>query len=328
MPMLFSLAAWGGGASATVRHEAMGTFFEFTIYPPSPEMLSEEVLAITQQAFSAIDELESRISTWRPESRTSRVNQFASQRPVETSQELIRLIQSSKKVYEETGGAFDVTVGPLLELWGFYRNQGHFPSDEDLKQARERVGLKYVDVDVEANTVRFQRDGMRLDFGGIGKGLALDYAAQVLRTQGVKSAILHSGTSTVLALGTPPDKPDWTVAIRSPYNKIREHVDEVMIHDESLSTSSRTERYFELDGKRYGHIFDPRTGMPVDEVLSATAIAPTGLESDALSTAFFVMGVEETKAYCQAHPEIRAILLVLENDVPKTVRINFPDEEE
>lgn len=326
--LLCPLTVCGEGEMATVRHEAMGTFFEFKLYPPDPAMLSEEVLGISNEAFSAIDGLEARISTWRPDSRTSRVNQFASQRPVETSQELIRLIQSSKKVYEATEGAFDITVGPLLDLWGFYRQQGHLPSEEELKQARDRVGLKYVEVDPEANTVRFLRDGMRLDFGGIGKGLALDYAAEVLRSQGVKSAVLHSGTSTVVALGHPPGKTGWTVAIRSPYNKIREHVDEVSIHDESLSTSSGTERYFELEGKRYGHIFDPRTGIPVDELLSATAIAPTGLESDALSTAFFVIGIEGTKAYCQAHPEIRAILVVLDNDVPKTVRINFPDEEE
>ena len=307
----------------TVRHQAMGTELVVLLYPPSPDMYTEEVRYITGRAFDAIDGLERRISIWLPQSYTARLNARAAQEPVETSQELLQLLVDAKRIHRDTAGAFDVTVGPLLKLWGFYKKQGHLPGGEELKGALEKVGLDRVKLDLPAGTVQFEREGMRLDFGGIGKGLALDYAAEVLRQQGVKSALLHAGTSTVVAMGAPPGEPGWTVRIRSPYNKTRAYLDEVRISDESLSTSSGAERFFEIEGKKYCHIFDPRTGKPVEGVLSATAIAPTGLESDALSTAFFVMGKEETEAYCKARPETRAIVVILEDGEPKPVRINF-----
>lgn len=312
----------------TARHEAMGTEFVFTLLPPSPDMALEDVQRVADTAFEVIDALERRISNWIPQSHISRVNQFAAERPVETTQELIGLLLECKRFHRDSGGAFDVTVGPLLDLWGFYRNEGVLPDDAAIQKALEKVGMDKVSIDEEAQLVRYSAPGMRIDFGGIGKGLALDRAAYVLREQGVNSAILHAGTSTVVVVGAPPDKADWTVRLRSPYNERSEHLDEVLIRNESLSTSSGSEKYFELEGQRYCHIFDPRTGRPVEGVLSVTAIAPTGMESDALSTAFFVMGLEKTKAYCKAHPAVRAVFVVSDGGALKPVRINFPGEEE
>lgn len=327
---LFLSAAYGDALdvdarTATVRHAAMGTEFVFTLYPPNADMQSEEVLQITEEAFAAVDRLERHISTWIPESDVSWVNQNAAKEPVALKPDVLEILLDARRFYRETDGAFDVTVGPLIDLWGFYKGQGHLPSDEELKKALEKVGLNKVEVDEKAETVHFTHPEMRLDFGGIGKGLALDRAQQVLKKQKVKSAILHAGTSTVVTLGKPPGAAGWTVRVRSPYNDTKAYVDEVQIFDESLSTSSSSEQFMELDGKKYSHIFDPRTGMPVErEVLSATAIAPTGMQSDALSTSFFVMGVDKTRAYCEAHPEVRAILVVLDNGTLKPLRINFP----
>ena len=320
-------AADGGEAStpATVRHAAMGTEFVFILYPPSTDMQNEEVMHLSETAFDAIDQLERHISAWIPDSDVSRVNQHAAEGPVTIRADLLEVLLSAQRYYKESDGVFDVTVGPLLDLWGFYKGQGHLPAEEEMKEALAKVGLNKVVVDERAETVRFTCPGMRLDFGGIGKGLALDRAAQILKQQGVKRAILHAGTSTVVGLGKPPDASGWTVRIRSPYNESKEHVDEVQISNESLSTSSSSEQFMELDGKKYSHIFDPRTGMPVEQgILSATAIAPTGTQSDALSTAFFVMGLEKTRSYCKAHPEVRAILVVPDGAGLKPVRINFP----
>lgn len=320
-------AADGGEAStpATVRHAAMGTEFVFVLYPPSADMQDEEVMHLTDTAFDAIDQLERHISTWIPNSDVSRLNQRAAEGPVAVKTDLLEVLLSAKRYYEESEGVFDVTVGPLLDLWGFYKGRGHLPTEEEMKEALAKVGLSKVIIDEKAETVRFTCSGMRLDFGGIGKGLALDRAAQILKQQGVKRALLHAGTSTVVGLGKPPEASGWTVRIRSPYNESTEHVDEVQISNESLSTSSSSEQFMELDGKKYSHIFDPRTGMPVEqEILSATAIAATGAQSDALSTAFFVMGLEKTRSYCKAHPEVRAILVVPDGDGLKPVRINFP----
>lgn len=312
----------------TARHQAMGTEFVFTLWPPSPEMGLDDVRRVAELAFEMIDGLERRISNWIPESHISRINQFAGHRPVETTQEMIALLLTCRHFHRESGGAFDVTVGPLLDLWGFYRNEGVIPDNAAIEEALAKVGMDKVEIDEEKQRVRFATPDMRIDFGGIGKGLALDRAAYILREQGVKSAILHGGTSTVVVIGTPPDGSDWKVRVRSPYNDINKHLDEVVIRNESLSTSSGSEKFFELEGRRYCHIFDPRTGRPVEGVLSVTVIAPTGVESDALSTAFFVMGLEQTKAYCRAHPGIRAVFVVSDAGALKPVRVNFPGEEE
>lgn len=292
------------------RHNAMGTYFEIRLYPPKPGLLEEDVRPMVEAAWGRVDELEQQISNWIPESPLSEVNRHASERPIKTAPAVVTLLGLSRVVYDETDGAFDPTVGPLLEAWGFYRKEGHFPSDTELQDALSKIGLKYVEVDPIKSTVKFSKPGMKVDFGGIGKGYALDLAAAELRGQGVTSALLHSGTSTVLAIGAPPDAPGWTVRIEEPYNPNKALLTSVLIKDEAFDTSSGTERYFQLNGKRYVHIFDPRTGKPAEGVLSAHAITDNGAVADALGTAFFVMGAEETEAYCQKHPEVRALLVL------------------
>lgn len=330
--LILSSGAWAVDAGdvllATFEHMAMGTRFECTLAAPEPGMQVEELRHLADEAFAVIDTIERRISKWREDSETSRINRRAAEEAVAASSPLIDLLLEVKRIHLATDGAFDVTVGPLLDLWGFYTREGHLPSDEEITAALAKVGLDKVTVDENAQTVRFAVPGMRLDFGGIGKGLALERAANVLRSLGVKSALLNSGSSTVEAIGAPPGMSGWTIRIRNPYNNEAEHIAEVRINNESLSTSSSTENFLELDGKKYGHIFDPKTGWPVSGLLSATVIGPGGMETDALSTAFFVMGEVKVREYCAAHPEYRAILVLSENGAPRVVRINFPSQEE
>jgi thiamine biosynthesis lipoprotein len=311
-----------GPAPFIARHDAMGCEFSIIVYPPDPKMKQEEMTHITDAAFEAVDGLEKRISEWQPDSYTSKINEHAGERPVETTPELMQLLVHSRHYWQDSKGIFDVTVGPLVALWGFYRKEAHLPTDQEVNDARAKVGMDKVELDEVANTVHFKVPGMRLDFGGIGKGLACDRAANVLKEEGVTCALVNSGTSSVVAIGAPPGTPGWTIRIRSPYNK-EEHVEELTIKDESLSTSSGSENFFEIDGKRYCHIFDPRTGKPVEGRLSGTSIAPTGEESDALSKVFFVLDIESAKAYCASHPKVRAVVLVLDNGAVKPVRINF-----
>lgn len=311
----------------TVTHRAMGTEFQITLYAREGDAGTSEILQIADAAFQAVDDLETRVSNYIPTSQTCYINNHAAREPVRAAPDTIDMILFAQSVWRESGGAFDPTVGPLIEAWGFYRGEGRLPSDEELAAALDDVGFDKVSVDAKEGTVAFSKEGVRLDFGGIAKGLAVDEAAKVLKEQGVTCAILHGGTSTVLAIGAPPGDAGWTVRIRDPYNK-EEYIDEVVLRDESLSTSGSYEKFFELDGKVYCHIFDPRTGRPVEGMLSATAIAPSGMSSDALSTAFFVMGAEKTRDYCRAHPEIRAILVpVPESGKPEPLRINFAEKE-
>ncbi|MDX9971610.1 MAG: FAD:protein FMN transferase [FCB group bacterium] len=311
------------GTQQTFRHEAMGTFFEFTLFAREGETGTDEIGRIARQAFDAVDDLEARISNWIPDSQISYVNNHAAEGPVSVAPDVLELISFSKKMYQESHGAFDVTVGPLIALWGFYKGKGHLPEETELREALSKVGMDKVYCDPLTNTVAFAKPGIRLDFGGIGKGMALDVAARILRDNGVTAAVLHGGSSSVYALGTPPGETGWTVRIRNPYNGA-EWLDEVKLSDVSLSTSGSYDKFFDLEGKKYCHIFDPRTGKPVEGMLSATSIAPTGIESDALSTAFFVMGREKTEAYCREHPGIRAILVPVPADgEPKPARVNF-----
>lgn len=313
-----------------VRHIAMATDFELIIYGNHPEDDPEALREYGRDAFVAVDKLEDEISTWRSGSVASRINREAASHPVKLSTDMLRLLQESEKYYHKTGGVFDITIGPLLELWGFNRKEGRLPSEEALQETLQSVGFKHIQLNAEESTVYFTRPGVRVDFGGIGKGMALDRVAAILENQGIKSARLNGGSSTIIGLGSPPGKPGWTVDIDSPYNiGNSEPVARVTICDEAMSTSSGSERYIEIDGKRYGHILDPRTGWPTSSgVISATAIVPTGIESDVLSTAFFVMGEEAVRAYCNIHRNVRCVLLVESGAETEVLYFNFDDEAE
>lgn len=310
-----------------LRHVAMATEFEAILYGETCDTDPESLLSAGRAAFDAVDALENRISSWKSDSYTSLVNRRASQSPVEVSVDLLEILEDAKKIHVDTGGTFDVTVGPLIQFWKSREKLGIFPNHEEVKPVLQTVGLKQVLVDKQAHTIQFKRPGMNLDFGGIAKGLAVDRMANILIENGVKTARLNAGTSTILALGAPPEDSGWTVDILSPYNDGQgEPVATVKICNEALSTSANTIRYLRIDGKCYSHIFNPHTGMPVTGISSATAIAPTGVESDALSTAFFVMGVEKVRAYCSAHPSVRAILLKDLDESSEPIFINFSPE--
>ena len=329
LPAAGAQAAEGALPAVHMTHRAMGAEFDFVLVGDSPRTDRDALTYAGEAAFEAIDRLERRISNWIEESPVSVMNRRAAEGPVVVDPDVFGLLELSRRFYDDTGGVFDVTVGPLLALWGFYGKEGAPPTPEQLAAARESVGMHRVELDPAARAVRFTRPGMRVDFGGIGKGLALDRAAGILRQNGVSRARLHSGTSTIVVLGTPPASKTWGVEITWPFEdpeKKRPPVAEVEIAPgESLSTSGASERYVEMDGKRYAHIFDPRTGRPVDtNIRSATAIAPTGAESDALSTAFFILGEDAVRAYCAKHPAVRALLVVEREGRLDIVRINVP----
>ena len=308
----------------TFRHNAMGTYFEIRLYPPVPGMLEADVRPAVEAVWAEVDALEQKISNWIPDSPLSQVNRHAATRPVRVGSETVSLLDTSRVLWEETAGAFDPTVGPLLAAWGFYRKEGQLPSAEELERALEPVGMDKVVVDVIQSTVRFTRPGVQIDFGAIGKGYALDLAARILREHGIATALIHAGTSTALAMGAPSGKDSWTVLLNNPYNSGAAIQESFQIADEAFSTSSGAERYFEIAGNRYIHIFDPRTGRPVEGMLVSIAITPRATLADALSTAFFVMGREQVAQYCAKHEDVRAVLIAPgPSGAPEITRFNF-----
>lgn len=298
----------------------MYTVFEFILYAAPGERDPFVLEQAAAGAFELIDSLERRISRWLDTSQVSYLNEHAAEGPVKVEKELLDLILYCKELNAQTEGAFDPTVAPLLELWGLYKQQGHMPSPEELDAALALVGMEHVVVDEAASTVRFAKAGVRLDFGGIGKGLALDQAATFLRKYGITSALLVAGGSTLVAIGTPPGEPGWRVEVMDPRD-LTQSLEHVLIADESLSTSGCYEPQMQLDGKSLCHIVDPRTGAPIEGMLSASAIAPTGTMTDGLSTAFMVLGRDGIAAFCAAHPDVKAV--VIQDRLPLEPEVEF-----
>ncbi len=282
----------------------MGTEFQIVL-------AGDDERALGQAANHALDEIEridQQMSLYIPQSELCWVNAHAAQGPVPVEPGLFRLLSRAAEIWKATEGAFDVTVGPLLECWGFFRGRGTVPPDSEIDRALERVGMEHVELDSRAKSVRFGRTGVKIDLGAMAKGYAVDCAVALLAESGVQRALLHGGLSTVYALGAPPGRAGWSVGIRHPTEAGR-RLRTVELRDQALSTSGSYEKSFEHEGVVYSHILDPRNGRPVRGMLSATAIAKAAYESDALSTAFFVMGVEKTKDYCRSRPHIGAILV-------------------
>ncbi len=277
----------------------------------------EDVSTKGVEALQRIAELEEQLSFFRPESELSRINRRAVEEPVEVEPGLFALIELALRLAEETDGALDITAAPLWEAWGFARRAGRVPSPEALAEARRAVGSHLVELDPTRRTVRFRRPGVKLNLGAMGKGYALDRAAEVLAVSGIGHFLFHAGQSSVLArghrgIGGEPSGtggPGWTVGVRHPLWPQRRWA-ELRLRDRALGTSAPTFQSFRHQGRRYHHILDPRTGQPAQGVLAVTVVAPSATLADALSTAFFVMGPEAASAYCQSHPGIAALMVV------------------
>lgn len=287
-----------------VSRRAMGTEFQILLAGDDERHLEQAA----NHALGEVERIDQQMSLYLPESELCWVNAHAAERPVPVEPGLFGLLQRAAEIWDATQGAFDATVGPLIECWGFFRGRGGVPPDADIARALERVGMQYVQLEPRSNSVHFERPGITIDLGGIAKGYAIDRAAELLSEAGVKRALLHAGLSTVFAVGSPPGTVGWPIGIRHPTEAGR-RLRTVELRDGALSTSGSYEKFFEHEGVVYSHILDPRNGRPVRGMLSATAVAQAALDSDALSTAFFVMGVEETRVYCRAGPELGAVLV-------------------
>ena len=268
----------------------------------------------TQAALAAldlVDRLEDQLSVYREHSEISRLNQQAAHEAMVIEPGLFALLEKALRIHAETGGAYDITAGPLSRVWGFMRRAGALPTPEALAAACQCVGSQWVQLDVNAGTARFMKDGIEINLGSIGKGYALDRCAEVLEAAGIHDFLLHGGNSSVLARGTHGGlggEPGWRVGIRNPLRPDR-RFGELLLHDRALATSGSGTQFFVHDGRRYGHILDPRNGWPADGVLTTSVLAPTASEADALSTAFYVMGPTAAREYCQQHASVSAMML-------------------
>jgi thiamine biosynthesis lipoprotein len=264
---------------------AMNTRFELVLWGRDEAYLT----AIGEEALREIEALNQQLSFYRDDSDIRELNVCAAHRAVAVEPRLFRLLERAKSLNAVTSGAFDITVGPLLQAWGFTGEGGRIPSDEELAAARERCGMQLVELDPEAQTVRYLCEGVLIDLGAFGKGYAIERACHLLREAEVGGALLHGGTSTVQALGSQPDGQPWRIAVQHP-TEPEQHLATVELHDQALSVSAGHGKTFTQDGREYGHVLDPRTGEPVEGALLAAVRTASAADSDALSTALLVLG--------------------------------------
>jgi len=268
----------------------MGATFSVVAYGPDRVGLDGAVTA----AFAEVHRIDRILSNYDPASEWSEVNRVAAVRPVAVSHELFGLLTECARYSRESEGAFDITVGPLMKAWGFYRGEGSLPRAADLAEALGRIGYQHVRLDPATRTVRFDRPGVELDPGGIGKGYAVDRMAEILRSRGVSVALISGGGSSIYGMGAPPDTPQgWRVTIRAPGDPHRAAA-EVFLKDMSLSTSGSYEKFFWAEGRRYSHIMDPRTGYPARGASSVSVMASRTIDSEALAKPYFVNGAAWT----------------------------------
>jgi len=286
----------------------MATRFEIVLHGDKPAALR----AAGEEALGEIEQLEAQLSLFRASSEIACLNARAAKGPVRVTPPLFALLQQAHKLSAETGGAFDITVAPLVRCWGFMGGDGRVPRPEEVAEARTKVGMELVHLNPADFTVQFAREGVMLDLGAIGKGYAVERAAEVLREAGVTNALVHGGTSTVQALGTPPGEEFWKIAIETP-SPMRDApptlLATVPLREEALSVSGVRENSFQLGGRTFSHIIDPRTGEPAIGTVLAAVVLPSATETDALSTALLTVGAAGHEAIARLRAGMRTLVV-------------------
>jgi len=283
-------------------HPAMGTVYTVAAYGADADFLA----ATVDEIFEEVDRLDAQMSNYKPESELSRINRDAAQKDVLVEPHLFGLIQLCQRLSEDTQGAFDITVGPLMKSWGFFRGQGRVPSPQEIRDVLRHVGYRHMHLEAERRTVHFDEPGIELDLGAKAKGYAVDRAVDILKENGVSRALVSAGTSSIYALGAPPGERGWKINLRDPFDGSKA-AEVIYLKNFSLSTSGSYERFFKLGDKEYAHIMDPHTGRPVEHMLSTATFTEHTVDSDGLSTALYVLGVEASRNYLAQHPNIAAI---------------------
>jgi len=264
----------------------MGSRFEITVVH-TDETISRRALTA---AWHEIDRIEKTISSWDPNSETSAVNRAAGIEPLEVSDELFRLIQRSIKISTLTEGAFDISFAGAGRLWDFKAEHPVLPDRAALSATLELVDYTSIKLDRVRRTVYLPKPGQKIGFGGIGKGYAANRAMKVLREQGITSAVVSAGGDLVTR-GTREDGSPWSIVIVDPLDRDRAFAT-LRLNNQAVVTSGDYESFVEIDGVRYAHIIDPRTGYPVRDVRSVTIVCPDAELADALATGVFVLGRE------------------------------------
>jgi thiamine biosynthesis lipoprotein len=303
--VLVGAAFWSSSATGDLLRvelsdEAMGSTFSVVLHGSDRRKLE----TAAEAAFKEVHRLDRLLSNYRPDSEWSEMNRTAAVRPVKLSAELFQLLSDCLEYSRQSDGAFDISVGPLIKVWGFYKGEGVLPRPADVTDALTRVGHRHVRLDATAQTIQFDRPGVELDPGGIGKGYAVDRMVKILKGNGVRIALVSAAGSSIYGMGAPPAEPlGWQITIRAPEDPNRSAA-ELFLKDMSLSTSGSYEKFFWAEGRTYAHIIDPRTGYPAHGTASVSVMAPRTIDSEAWAKPYFINGRAWTAAHKPANVRV------------------------
>lgn len=292
-------------AYLSVSRRAMGCSFEIML--PVEE---RDGVAAATAALDLIEQLEWQMTVYSESSEVSRINALAAHGAVPVEARLFELLHRAVQISRATGGAFDFSAGALVRAWGFVHGPRRVPAPDALATARQCSGHGLVTMDRSQRTISFARPGVELNLGAIGKGYALDRAAELLRNEfGIRAALLHGGRSSVYALGAPPhDSRGWRVGLRHP-SRSSDRIASLRLKNRAMGTSGDAFQFFESNGRRYGHVLDPRTGWPAVNNVCATVLAEHAADADAISTACFVLNAPSAMKCGDALPELSIIVI-------------------
>ncbi|PIV39015.1 MAG: thiamine biosynthesis protein ApbE [Candidatus Omnitrophica bacterium CG02_land_8_20_14_3_00__42_8] len=301
--LILILTGCGQVPSVKETRILMDTFCEISCYGDS----KDKSIAAIGAAFKEMERIEKVFSKFNKNSEVSNINRLAGLEKVAASEEVFKLTEKSVYYSRISDGAFDITVAPLMEIWGFVRRHKSIPDKETIENALEGVGYKNIELDPKKLSVKFLNKKTKIDFGGIAKGYAVDRAKDVLVSRGIKNGLVNLG-GNIFALGSAPGNKAWKIGVEDPRNKGK-LLRSFELTNRAISTSGNYERFFEIGGKRYSHIINPLTGEPCQGIISVTVAADSAEQADGLSTAIFVMGEEKGLNLAKSIKGIKVLIL-------------------
>ncbi len=292
-----------------IKRRAMATDFEVS-FP----LGTKDAVLMAEECLDLINRLENQLSVYIEKSEMVRINQNAAKSPVIVEPHLFNLLQKAKHLSHETSRGFDITSGKLVKLWGFFKGPKRVPSDSEISNILSTFGSESLILDLDKKSVFFNKPEIEINLGAIGKGFALDRVKNhIINKFGISSFMIHGGKSSIVCGDSPIDQPKgWPIAINHPWQP-NHRIAIIFLKNRALGISAATYNNFEFNGIKYGHILNPITGYPAKGVATCVVAAPDATSADALSTAFFVLGINAAIQYCENHKET-GILILPENE--------------
>jgi thiamine biosynthesis lipoprotein len=290
--------------SVTYPLHAMGTYVHVTIVTAD----SLAALPAARAAHAAVRLVDSLMSNWTTTSEVARLNRVADSVETTVEPHVAEVLARALALWRESDGAYDITVEPLVRAWGFLGGRRRVPEEAEARAAFALVGAGGVRFDSTRRTIRFERRGMRVDLGGIAKGYAVELAMRALERHGVRDALVDA-SGNMRSAGSPAASPAWRIGLRDPHDR-QAWFARVTLSGDAISTSASYEQFVARDGRRYGHILDPRSGRPAEGLLAVTVVAPDATTADAWDTPLYVLGPEAARRKARERDDVAAILVV------------------